>query len=124
MSGGKNPGDKYDYMAKVVILGDSAVGKTNILLRYTAQEYKPTHVATVGVDFKIKTVQIGSTRIKLQLWDTAGQERFKTITETYYKGASGIVLVTLSLTQVYAINDRKTFNSITTWMNQISQHNE
>jgi small GTP-binding protein len=96
MSGSKTASDKYDYMAKVVILGDSAVGKTNILLRYTSQEYKPTHVATVGVDFKIKTVQIGATRIKLQLWDTAGQERFKTITETYYKGASGIVLVLIS----------------------------
>lgn len=89
----KAPTDKYDYMAKVVILGDSAVGKTNILLRYTIQEYKPTHLATVGVDFKIKTIQVGSKRVKMQLWDTAGQERFKTITETYYKGASGIVLV-------------------------------
>lgn len=85
--------DKYDYMAKVVILGDSAVGKTNILLRYTQQDYKPTHLATVGVDFKIKTLQVGSKKVKMQLWDTAGQERFKTITETYYKGASGIVLV-------------------------------
>lgn len=85
--------DKYDYMAKVVILGDSAVGKTNILLRYTQQDYKPTHLATVGVDFKIKTLLVGSKKVKMQLWDTAGQERFKTITETYYKGASGIVLV-------------------------------
>jgi small GTP-binding protein len=69
----KPQSDKYDYMAKVVILGDSAVGKTNIMLRYTSQEYKPTHLATVGVDFKIKTIQVGSSRIKMQLWDTAGQ---------------------------------------------------
>jgi len=89
--------DKYDYMAKVVILGDSAVGKTNILLRYTSMEYKPTHLATVGVDFKIKTLQVAGTRIKMQLWDTAGQERFKTITETYYKGASAIILVVAAI---------------------------
>lgn len=65
---------------KVVIIGDSAVGKTNILLRFVNEEYKMTHITTIGVDFKIKTLNADGTRIKMQIWDTAGQERFKTIT--------------------------------------------
>lgn len=89
----------------MVIIGDTAVGKTNILLRYVNEEYKMTHITTIGVDFKIKTVSVDGVKIKMQIWDTAGQERFKTITETYYKGAAGVVLV-------YAVNDRKTFNSL------------
>jgi small GTP-binding protein len=86
---------KCDYIFKFVILGDSAVGKTNILLRFTDADYKPSHIPTIGVDFKIKVVSIDGKTAKMQLWDTAGQERFKTITETYYKGASGIVLVSM-----------------------------
>lgn len=85
--------EKFDYLVKVVIIGDSAVGKTNILLRFVNEEYKMTHITTIGVDFKIKTVNSDGTKIKMQIWDTAGQERFKTITETYYKGAAGIILV-------------------------------
>lgn len=76
-----------------MILGDSAVGKTNLLLRFSSSEYKNTHLPTIGVDFKVKNVTIDGKKLKLQLWDTAGQERFKTITQTYYRGASGIVLV-------------------------------
>lgn len=90
---GKREEDKYDFLVKVVIIGDSAVGKTNILLRFVNEEYKMTHITTIGVDFKIKTLNADGTRIKMQIWDTAGQERFKTITETYYKGSAGIVLV-------------------------------
>ena len=99
---------------KVVIIGDTAVGKTNILLRYVNEEYKMTHITTIGVDFKIKTVAVDGVKIKMQIWDTAGQERFKTITETYYKGAAGVVLV-------YAVNDRKTFNSLENWLKQINE---
>lgn len=88
--------DKYDFLVKVVIIGDSAVGKTNILLRFVNEEYKMTHITTIGVDFKIKTVNCDGTKIKMQIWDTAGQERFKTITETYYKGAAGIILVSIA----------------------------
>ena len=65
---------------KVVIIGDSAVGKTNILLRYVNESYKITHITTIGVDFKIKTIPIDDVKLKMQIWDTAGQERFKTIT--------------------------------------------
>lgn len=85
--------ERIDYIFKYVILGDSAVGKTNIMLRFTEDDYKPTNLPTIGVDFKIKMIDTKGKRVKLQLWDTAGQERFRTITETYYKNATGIILV-------------------------------
>lgn len=64
---------KFDHLVKVVIIGDTAVGKTNILLRYVNEEYKMTHITTIGVDFKIKTLNIDGAKIKMQIWDTAGQ---------------------------------------------------
>ena len=73
-----------------------------------------SHIATIGVDFKIKTINVEGVKIRMQIWDTAGQERFKTITQTYYKGAAGVVLV-------YAINDRKSFNSLENWIRQINE---
>ena len=72
--------DFYDYMIKLIIIGDSGVGKTNILTRFCENIFKDTHVATIGVDFNVKTIDIEDKRLKLQIWDTAGQERFKTIT--------------------------------------------
>ena len=72
--------EKYDYMVKLVIIGDSAVGKTNILLRFVSDEYKNSHITTIGVDYKVKVLSIDNVNIKMQIWDTAGQERFKTIT--------------------------------------------
>jgi Ras-related protein Rab-8A len=105
--------EPYDFLVKIVLIGDSAVGKTNILLRYVNEEYKMTHISTIGVDFKIKTMNIEGVKIKMQIWDTAGQERFRTMTETYYKGAAGVVLV-------YSITDRKTFNNIENWLKQIN----
>lgn len=92
---------------KLIIIGDSSVGKTNILLRFCDNEFKPSHVATIGVDFKIKTIQVDDKRIKLQIWDTAGQERFKNINQTYYKGAIGIILT-------YSITDLNSFNNVGT----------
>jgi Ras-related protein Rab-8A len=70
----------YDYMVKLIIIGDSGVGKTNILTRFCENIFKETHVATIGVDFSVRTIQIEDKKIRLQVWDTAGQERFKTIT--------------------------------------------
>ena len=101
-------------MVKLVIIGDSAVGKTNILLRYVNTEYKTNHITTIGVDFKVKILTVGGVNIKMQIWDTAGQERFKTITQTYYKGAAGVIFV-------YSITDSKSFQSITNWINQVNQ---
>lgn len=83
----------YDYLAKLLIIGDSGVGKTNILLRFCENNFMTSHLTTIGIDFKIKTIDVDGKKIRLQIWDTAGQERFKTITQTYYKGAMGIIMV-------------------------------
>lgn len=105
----KNP---HDIVLKVIIIGDSGVGKTNILTRYCEGIFKESYVATIGVDFKIKLIQHGDKKVKLQIWDTAGQERFKNITQTYYKGAAGIILV-------YAINNIESFRNLNSWIRQI-----
>lgn len=73
-------------------MGDTGVGKTNILIQFCENDFKANYVATIGVDFKIKTIKVGNIGLKMQIWDTAGQERYRTITQTYYKGASGIIL--------------------------------
>lgn len=100
-----NKSEPYDYMIKLIIIGDSGVGKTNILTRFCENIFKDSHVATIGVDFNVRTIQIDDKKLRLQVWDTAGQERFKTITETYYKGAAGIFLV-------YSVDSRDSFNNI------------
>ncbi len=87
----------YDYLIKILVIGDSGVGKTNMLLRFAENNFMTSHLSTIGIDFKIKTIAIGKHKVRLQIWDTAGQERFKTITQTYYRGAMGIVLT-------YAVN--------------------
>ena len=97
---------------KVIIIGDSGVGKTNILTRYCEGIFKDSYVATIGVDFKVKMVDVEGRKVKLQIWDTAGQERFKNITQTYYKGAAGIILV-------YAIDNQDSFINISNWLKQI-----
>jgi len=80
-------------MAKVAVIGDSAVGKTNLLLRYVSAVYHQSHMATIGIDFKVKTIEINGMRIKMQIWDTAGQERFRNLTSTIYQGAEAVILV-------------------------------
>ena len=97
---------------KVIVIGDSGVGKTNLITRFCENHFKDTYVATIGVDFKVKLLPINDKKIKMQIWDTAGQERFKNITQTYYKGASGIVLA-------YSITDSTSFQNIERWMTQI-----
>lgn len=105
----------YDWMIKVIIIGDSAVGKTNMLLRTCDNKFVPNHLSTIGVDFKMKLIDIDNKKLKMQLWDTAGQERYKTINNIYYKGAMGIILT-------YAINDRNSFNNISNWLTQIREN--
>ncbi len=89
----------YDYLIKLLVIGNSGVGKTNMLLKFCDNNFMTSHLTTIGIDFKIKTIVIGKDKVRLQIWDTAGQEKFKTITQTYYRGAMGIVLT-------YAVNER------------------
>ena len=97
---------------KLLIIGDCGVGKTNILMRYCENSFKMNYVSTIGVDFKIKTIELDGYRLKYQIWDTAGQERYKNVAQTYYKGAAGILLT-------YSVTDEKSFNNIGNYMNQI-----
>ncbi len=105
----------YDYLIKLLVIGNSGVGKTNMLLKFCENNFMTSHLTTIGIDFKIKTITIGKEKIRLQIWDTAGQQKFKTITQTYYRGAMGIVLT-------YAINDRESFQDIENWVKQIKMH--
>lgn len=77
----------FDALAKVAVIGDSSVGKTNILLRYVNSDYQLTHITTIGIDFKVKTLLLDGFKLKLQIWDTAGQERFRNLSGTIYQGA-------------------------------------
>ena len=104
-----------DYLFKVLLIGNSGVGKSSLLVRFAEDIFTDNFMPTIGVDFKIKTVDVDSKQIKLQIWDTAGQERFKTITSSYYKGAHGIIVV-------YDITDRESFSNIQTWMAEVEKH--
>ena len=106
---------EVDYIFKVLIIGNSSVGKSNILLRFSDNIFHDTFLPTIGVDFKIKTLNINDKTIKLNIWDTAGQERFKNITSTYYKGSQGVMLV-------YDVTDPESFKSIEMWLGEVSKH--
>eukprot|EP01104_Vermistella_antarctica_P007149 TRINITY_DN178_c0_g1_i4.p1 TRINITY_DN178_c0_g1~~TRINITY_DN178_c0_g1_i4.p1 ORF type:complete len:203 (+),score=56.41 TRINITY_DN178_c0_g1_i4:76-684(+) len=102
----------YDYLFKLLIIGDSGVGKSCLLLRFSDDIFTDSFISTIGVDFKIRTIEIDGVKVKLQIWDTAGQERFRTITSSYYRGAHGIIVV-------YDVTDQKSFNNITKWLKEI-----
>jgi len=105
----------YDYLIKLLLIGDSGVGKSCLLLRFSDDSFTPSFITTIGIDFKIRTIELDGKRIKLQIWDTAGQERFRTITTAYYRGAMGILLV-------YDVTDQKSFDNIRNWIRNIDQH--
>lgn len=94
----------YDYLFKIIVVGASGAGKTSLILRFVDDTFNSSYTSTIGVDFKIKTFQLNTKTIKLQLWDTAGQERFKTITNSYYRGAHGVIIV-YDLTNSHGHND-------------------
>ncbi|XP_062512551.1 ras-related protein Rab-8A-like isoform X2 [Corticium candelabrum] len=98
----------YDYLFKLLLIGDSDVGKAKILFRISKDAFNLTFISTIGNDFKIRTVELEGKKIKLQIWDTPGQERFQTITTAYYRGAMGIMLV-------YDITNVKSFYNIRNW---------
>ena len=105
----------YDDLFKFVIIGDSGVGKSCILLRFADDTFTDNYYSTIGVDFRFKCVDIGERKCKLQIWDTAGQERLKTVTRAYYRGADGIIIV-------FDQTDKESFNNIQNWIDDISKY--
>ncbi|KAG5175459.1 ras related protein PiYpt1 [Tribonema minus] len=106
---------EYDYLFKLLLIGDSGVGKSCLLLRFADDTYTESYISTIGVDFKIRTVELDGKTVKLQIWDTAGQERFRTITASYYRGAHGIIVV-------YDVTDRESFNNVKQWLTEIERY--
>jgi Ras-related protein Rab-1A len=106
-----------DYLLKIVLIGDAAVGKSSLLLRYIDDIYEDNYTCTIGVDFKIKTIDIDDKRVKLQIWDTAGQERFRPITSCYFRGAHGCLVI-------YDITNRESFMHVKTWIHDFREQNK
>ncbi|KAG0499851.1 hypothetical protein HPP92_004106 [Vanilla planifolia] len=107
--------EEYDYLVKVVLIGDSGVGKSNILSRFTRNEFCLESKSTIGVEFATRTLQVEGRIIKAQIWDTAGQERYRAITSAYYRGALGALLV-------YDITKPTTFENIGRWLKELRDH--
>ncbi|KAG6510687.1 hypothetical protein ZIOFF_028715 [Zingiber officinale] len=106
---------EFDYLFKLLMIGDSGVGKSSLLLRFTSDSFEDLS-PTIGVDFKVKMVTLGGKKLKLAMWDTAGQERFRTLTSSYYRGAQGIIMV-------YDVTRRDTFTNLAdVWGKEIDQH--
>jgi len=106
---------EYDYLFKLLLIGDSGVGKSCLLLRFADDTYTESYISTIGVDFKIRTIELDGKTVKLQIWDTAGQERFRTITSSYYRGAHGIIVV-------YDVTDADTFANVKQWLQEIDRY--
>lgn len=106
---------EYDYLFKIIIIGDSGVGKSAILNRFADNKFTESYISTIGVDFKIKTILLDEHIIKLQLWDTAGQERFRTITTSYYRDSHIIFLC-------YDITDPESFANLPNWLKEIKKY--
>ncbi|XP_052207215.1 ras-related protein RABA5c-like [Diospyros lotus] len=104
-----------EYLFKVVVIGDSAVGKSNLLSRYARNEFNPHSKSTIGVEFQTQTLLIQGKEVRAQIWDTAGQERFRAVTSAYYRGAVGALLV-------YDISRRATFDNIARWLDELTSH--
>ncbi|PIA43614.1 hypothetical protein AQUCO_01900186v1 [Aquilegia coerulea] len=103
--GSSGHGSNYDYSFKILLIGDSGVGKSSLLLSFVSNSIHENLSPTIGVDFKIKLLTVGEKKLKLTIWDTAGQERFRTLTSSYYRGAQGIILV-------YDVTRRETFTNL------------
>jgi Ras-related protein Rab-1A len=104
----------YDYIFKIILIGDSGVGKSSLMLRFTDDAYITDHISTIGVDFKIRTMDMDGKHVKIQIWDTAGQERFRTITSSYYRGINAAMIV-------YDITRRDSFNNVKLWVSEIQK---
>jgi small GTP-binding protein len=116
MSDGVKKGDdEYDYLFKTVLIGDSGVGKSNLLTRFTRNEFNLESKSTIGVEFATRSVETDGKVIKAQIWDTAGQERYRAITSAYYRGAVGALLV-------YDISKRSTYENVGRWLSELREH--
>jgi len=102
---------------KLLLIGDTATGKTSLLVKYSDNKFNDHMMSTIGIDFKIKTIELNGKRIKLQIWDTAGQEKYHTITTAYYRGSHGIMMV-------YDITNVRTFDNISRWVQNTVDHAE
>ncbi|KAL3509096.1 hypothetical protein ACH5RR_028497 [Cinchona calisaya] len=109
--------DEYDYLFKLVLIGDSGVGKSNLLSRFTRNEFNLESKSTIGVEFATRSLNIDSKVIKAQIWDTAGQERYRAITSAYYRGAVGALLV-------YDVTRRATFENVERWLRELRDHTD
>jgi len=110
--------ESYDFIFKIVLLGDSGVGKSNLVFRFTKNEFNKDSKSTIGVEFATKTVQIEDNKlVKAQIWDTAGQERYRSIASSYYRGAVGALLV-------YDVTDRNSFNHVPMWLKEVEENAE
>lgn len=105
----------YDHLLKLLLIGDSGVGKSSLLLRFTEDKYDAQILSTIGVDFRVRFLTVDGVRLKLAIWDTAGQERFRTLTASYYRGAQGIILV-------YDVGCRETFDNVSHWIQEAEKH--
>jgi Ras-related protein Rab-1A len=106
---------EYDHLFKVIIIGDSGVGKSCLLSKFTDDTFNPQFITTIGIDFKIKTVELDDKLIKLHIWDTAGQERFRTITTSYYRGANAIIMA-------FDMTNLDSFNNMERWIGEINKY--
>ena len=106
---------EYDYLFKLLLIGNSSVGKSSLLFRFVENVWDDSFVPTIGVDFKLKTLEVNGKIVKLQIWDTAGQERFKNITASYYRGGNGVLVV-------YDITDRDSFENLNSWLIEIEKN--
>lgn len=105
----------YEYLFKIVLIGDSGVGKSNLLTRFTRNEFNLESRSTIGVEFATRTIEIDGKRVKAQIWDTAGQERYRAITSAYYRGAVGALIV-------YDISKSESYESISKWLKELRDH--
>lgn len=111
---------EYNYLFKIVLVGNSNVGKSSIVLRFADGEFNETYITTIGVDFRFKSIEFDEKKVKLQIWDTAGQERFRTITSSYYKGTISHHSGAHALIIVYDITNQASFNdAIKYWYSEI-----
>eukprot|EP00995_Heteronema_vittatum_P002149 NODE_1308_length_1003_cov_1362.149895_g910_i0.p1 GENE.NODE_1308_length_1003_cov_1362.149895_g910_i0~~NODE_1308_length_1003_cov_1362.149895_g910_i0.p1 ORF type:complete len:213 (+),score=44.55 NODE_1308_length_1003_cov_1362.149895_g910_i0:74-712(+) len=114
-TGHLNKHSDFDHLVKTVVIGDAGVGKTSLLLRYTDDIFDYNYLATIGVDFRIQTLEENGQLVKMQIWDTAGQERFRTITRGYYRGASAVLLC-------FDLTDAESFQHCASWVKDVEAY--